>query len=105
MLELLFQRTGYKVRWCNDPKQAIEVARELCPDIIITDIGMNGVDGYELARILKEDCGLPARIIALSGYTCTDDRSRSRYIDKYLLKPATFAEVQNAIAALCPKGG
>ena len=69
---------GYQVRVANDGQQGLEMARELLPDLILTDLQMPGLDGLALARLLKQDAattGIP--IVALTAHAMLDHRERA----------------------------
>ncbi|MGA8352441.1 MAG: response regulator, partial [Isosphaeraceae bacterium] len=75
---------------------ALSQAPEFCPDVILLDLGLPGMDGYEVARRIREDESLArARIVVISGYACEEDRRRSRVIgvDEHLAKPVRFGEL------------
>jgi CheY-like chemotaxis protein len=95
-LQKLFLRSGHEASVANSGNQAIESARRLCPDVVITDILMPGMDGYELAKAIKVDCGLPARIVGLSAYASSSNDPRWEYIDVFLQKPVAFRELLQA---------
>ena len=72
---------------------AIEVARTFRPDFVLLDIGLPGMDGYEVAAALREDEVLKdAVIIAISGYGQEEDRRRvhAAGFDHHLVKPVDF---------------
>jgi CheY-like chemotaxis protein len=89
-LEIILKLYGHDVCAVNDGKAAIEAARQFRPDFVILDIGMPGLDGYEVAATLKSDLDLNrAVIIGVSGYGREEDRSRSRDagFDHHMVKP------------------
>jgi len=76
-----------------DGFQAIETARAFEPEYVLLDIGLPGMDGYEVATRLKsEGCCKEAVIIAISGYGQEEDRRRSKAasFDHHLVKPVDF---------------
>jgi CheY-like chemotaxis protein len=86
----LLKLLGHDAQTAHDGPEAIEVARAYRPDVVLLDIGLPGMDGYEVARRLREDeqsKGLV--IIAVSGYGQEDDRRRAREagFDHHLVKP------------------
>jgi len=81
---------GHKVRCVHDGPSALDMAREFRPDVIVLDIGLPGMDGYEVARRLRSTAGFERTpIVAVTGYGQDDDRRRSREagIDQHLAKP------------------
>lgn len=81
---------GHEVRTALSGASALEAAKQFQPEVVLLDIGLPGMDGYEVARRLRE---LPAtrhaRLIALTGYGREEDRRRGREagFDEYQLKP------------------
>jgi PAS domain S-box-containing protein len=81
---------GHEVCTAYGGPAALEVARASRPEAVLLDIGMPGMDGYELARRLRQEPGLErVLLVALTGYGQEEDRRRSRQaaIDYHLVKP------------------
>jgi signal transduction histidine kinase len=81
---------GHEVRIAHDGAAALAVADEYRPDVILLDIGLPGMDGYEVARRLRDrDEFRATRLIALTGWGQDADRERSRSagFDLHLVKP------------------
>jgi PAS domain S-box-containing protein len=93
-LEMLLKAAGYTVHLARDGRQALETAKVLRPGVVLLDIGLPGMDGYEVARQLRrhQDFG-KALLVAVSGYGQIEDRQRSveAGFDKHLVKPVDFA--------------
>ena len=93
---MLLKSLGHAVTVVNDGAEAVEVARALQPETILLDIGLPGINGYELAARLR---GMPetsaAHLIAVSGYGQQKDRERSRAagFDVHLVKPVDPAQL------------
>jgi CheY-like chemotaxis protein len=76
------------------------------PDVVLCDIGLPDVDGYEVARALRQEESLRStRLIALSGYAQPEDKLRARDagFDAHLSKPSPLDEL-NAVVAGAPSG-
>ena len=97
MLAELLDMLGYATRVANDPIEALRLAHELVPDVAVLDIGLPAMDGYELARRLRE---LPSwrevKLLSLSGYGQEHDRARSRAagFQEHLVKPVDRATLE-----------
>jgi len=81
---------GYTTRVAHDGPSALRLAEELVPDVAVVDIGLPVMDGYELARRLREVPALEhIHLIAVTGYGQSEDRQRSREagFDVHLVKP------------------
>ncbi|MFN8392868.1 MAG: ATP-binding protein [Bdellovibrionota bacterium] len=89
MAELL-SLIGHDVRLAFDGPTALNMAAEFRPHVVLLDIGLPGMDGYEVARAYRSiESGDHAKIIAVSGYGQEEDRKRSREagFDFHLVKP------------------
>jgi PAS domain S-box-containing protein len=96
----LLRMAGHDVNLAHDGPAALATARATRPEVIVLDIGLPGIDGYTVARTLRDDesfAGL--RLIAVSGYGQPDDRRRSQEagFDEHLVKPVEF---ESLLAAL-----
>jgi CheY-like chemotaxis protein len=81
---------GYVTRVAHDGPTALHVAEEFTPEIAMLDIGLPVMDGYELARRLREIPALAGlHLIAVTGYGQSEDRRRSQEagFDAHLVKP------------------
>ena len=89
---------------CGSPatvRSGIALARELRPDVILCDIGLPDLDGFEVARTIRHDEALRStRLIALSGYAQPEDRQRTREIgfDAHIAKPPDLDELMSVLA-------
>lgn len=82
--------SGHRTRLAFDGPSALEIAEEFTPDVGLLDIGLPGMDGYELAARLRERAGgRSLRLFAITGYGQETDRQRSLEagFDKHLVKP------------------
>jgi PAS domain S-box-containing protein len=94
---------GFEVATAHDPQTAIERARAGDPDVILLDIGLPGISGFELARRLRADAATArARLIAVTGYGQAADTQPAldAGFDGYLVKPVDVEELRARIAAL-----
>jgi signal transduction histidine kinase/CheY-like chemotaxis protein len=89
-LAVLLRLSGHEVVTAHDGAAALEKAEHFRPQLALLDIGLPGMDGYELARRLRQLPGLrQVRLAALTGYGSEEDRRRSRAagFDHHLVKP------------------
>ena len=87
---MLLSLSGHEVRSAKDGLQALQVAAEFGPDVVLLDIGLPLMDGYEVARRLRQMPALAgALLVALTGYGQQGDRQRGREagFDGHMLKP------------------
>lgn len=100
MLSDLLSGIGYDTRVAHDAPQALAIAEEYVPDVALLDIGLPAMDGYELARRLREKpAWCEVRLIAVTGYGQSSDRKRSLEagFDHHLVKPIGLAALQQVI--------
>jgi len=92
---------GYDTRTAYDGPSALEVAAAFNPDVALLDIGLPAMDGYELARRLRErpSAAKPLRLIALTGYGRDSDRARTREagFDAHMVKPIDLSALDGEI--------
>jgi CheY-like chemotaxis protein len=89
-LARLLTLLGHDVRTAHDGREAVVVAKTYRPDVVLLDIGLPGMDGYEVARQLREDEACrDSVIVGVTGYGQEDDRRRGREagFDYHLVKP------------------
>ncbi|MFO1431875.1 MAG: ATP-binding protein [Candidatus Competibacteraceae bacterium] len=102
-MAVLLELEGHQVRTVYTAHAALEAARTFRPDVVLLDIGLPGMDGYEVARRLRAS---PATrhvlLIALTGYGREEDRARSKAagFDRHLVKPVEPEALNALIAAL-----
>ena len=87
---MLLTLSGHQVRSAKDGLQALHVAGEFMPDVVLLDIGLPLMDGYEVARRLRQMPGTAgALLVALTGYGQQGDRERGKDagFDGHMLKP------------------
>ena len=102
-MSMLLEMWGHEVAFAYDGPSALQTAERLQPQAVFLDIGLPGMDGYEVAARLR---ALPqareAVLIAITGYGQEDDRLRSRRagIDHHLVKPVAPDALRNLIDSL-----
>ena len=90
MLTLFLRKQGHVIRVAHDGPSALRAAAELVPDVALLDLGLPVMDGFELARRLREAYGHERlRLVAVTGYGQDKDRDQSREagFDLHLVKP------------------
>nr|MDP9127788.1 ATP-binding protein [Pseudomonadota bacterium] len=99
---LLLRLEGHEVKTAATGPVGLEVARNFRPQIIVCDIGLPGMDGYQVVRTIREDEMLSsAFIIALTGYGREQDKRHALEagFDLHLTKPVDFNSLRNACAS------
>lgn len=96
----LLRAAGHEVRIAHEGHKGLSDAVEYQPDTMLIDIGLPGLNGYEVARRLRQTAGFEsALLVALTGYGQEDDRNQSLEagFDRHLVKPIGFRELQEAL--------
>ncbi len=99
-LAMLLRSVGHTVETAFDGHAALKAAEAFRPDFILLDLGLPGLDGFQVAQRLRREKNFEnTRIIALSGYGQPQDRKRSQAagFDKHLVKPVEFGELRAVI--------
>ena len=91
---------GHEVHEAKDGKSGIEVVQRVQPDVVLLDIGLPGLDGYEVARRLKSGQHCP-RLVAVTGYGRSEDKDRAMTagFDAHLTKPVEPDELHRMLHA------
>jgi PAS domain S-box-containing protein len=108
MAALLREALGHDVRTAHDGPTALRAAAEFRPELVLLDLGLPGMSGYDVARRLR---GLPGlgdvALVALTGWGQEDDRRKTREagFNHHLVKPVGLKELQPLLAGLPQAGG
>ncbi len=99
-LAMIFRLEGHEVRFAYDGLEAVEVAEAFHPQIILMDVGMPRLNGYEATRRIREQpWGKSIRIIALTGWGQAGDRARSfaAGCNGHLVKPVNMSDLESIL--------
>ena len=96
---------GCEAEFITDPLLAIDKAEQFRPEIIFLDIGMPGLNGLDLVRMLRRRYGWRIRMVAVTGYSEAQDRvlSREAGFDAHVAKPVSAELVQSMLHTLFPQ--
>jgi PAS domain S-box-containing protein len=100
MMGFLLSEMGYDAHTTSDASHLVDLALAHQPDVIVLDIGLPGVDGYDLARMLKQHPQLKSiRLVAHTGYGSPEDRRKAidAGFDAHLVKPAELGDLEAAL--------
>jgi len=101
-MSMLLETLGHEVRVMHDGPSALAMVDGFAPDVVILDIGLPGMDGFEVARELRTRAVTKsALLIALTGYGADSDKQKARDagFDHHLVKPVSFTAIETVIAA------
>jgi CheY-like chemotaxis protein len=101
-LRTLLELLGHRVEVAEDGFQGLERALAWRPDVVLLDIGLPGLDGYEVAHHLRRRLGDRMTLIAHTGYGQPEDRRRAfeAGFDAYLVKPVDVRDLSQLLARL-----
>lgn len=97
----LLEATGYEIRISCDGPTALDEAHLWIPDVFLLDLGLPGMDGFEVARRIHEDASFArAKVVVVSGYAGEEEHRRSEEIgiDAHLAKPVVLRDLLRTIS-------
>ena len=103
MLREVLELDHHDVAVAYDGPAGLRLARQFRPDVVLCDIGLPGMSGYDVARLLRAEPLLSgAYLVALSGYASPEDlrRAADAGFERHLAKPATVEKIEDLLAAL-----
>ena len=106
MLGMVLLASGYDVRTTHDGQSALQAALDFCPNVMLLDIGLPGMDGFEVATKMRQQRTLRSLVlIAMTGYGQESDRLRSQNagFDYHLVKPTDFKKLHQILATVSEK--
>jgi CheY-like chemotaxis protein len=102
-LSLLLQLGGHTTQVAHNGPEALRLAAEFKPDIVLLDIGLPGMNGYEVARAIRAnpELGHPF-LAAVTGWGAPEDRRKSKEagFDEHLTKPVDISVIELLLATL-----
>ncbi len=102
-LREVLQLQGHEVEVAYSGPDGLKKCRELKPDVVLCDIGLPGMDGYEVARAVRRDAEVRAlHLVALTGYALPEDLAKAREagFDQHLAKPPSIERVEEVLRNL-----
>ena len=99
----LLELYGHEAHTALDGQSGLEAAGRLAPDVVLCDLGLPGIDGYEVARRLRA-AGATATLVAITGYATPADAERARRagFDHHLSKPPDLEKLRQILLAAGP---
>jgi CheY-like chemotaxis protein len=102
-LAMLLKIHGHDVQAVHDGRTAFEAALVFRPHLILLDLGLPGMNGFEVATKVRQDPELSQVVlVAMTGYGQESDKQRSQKagFDLHLVKPADFEEIKQILATV-----
>jgi signal transduction histidine kinase/CheY-like chemotaxis protein len=99
-LKELLELEGHEVRVEADGLRGVEAALQFHPEVILCDIGLPGIDGYEVARRLRSAGAIRVLLVAVTGYSAPDDvrRAQAAGFQQHIAKPADLDHIARVVA-------
>ena len=100
---MLLQAAGHEVRTAHDGLTAVQISLDYRPDVMLLDIGLPGLNGYEVAKRVREQPQLrDVVLVALTGYGQDSDRATSLQagFNHHMVKPASFEQIKQILASV-----
>ena len=99
-MAMLLRLRGHEVLVAHNGYDALQMAADSPPSVVLLDIGLPGMDGYEVCRQLRQSGLANVRIIAMTGYGLEQDRQRAREagFDVHTVKPVAFSVLVKLLA-------
>jgi PAS domain S-box-containing protein len=104
-MSLLLRLKGHDVRTAHDGPDALRIAAEYHPEIVLLDIGLPGMSGYQVAQLLRDLPGLrDVTLVAVTGYGQDEDRRRALEagLDRHLTKPVEPSAIEEVLSTPSP---
>ena len=96
----LLRLGGHQVEVAYTGMSALARVRASCPEIVLCDLGLPELSGYDFAKAIRRDCPRTIRLVAISGYAQPEDirRTMEAGFDAHVAKPAKPADIERWLA-------
>ena len=105
LLRLKLRRLGHEVHAVADGLAGVQTIVEHRPDLALVDIGLPGIDGYEVAARVRKEIGSGVVLVAVSGFGQPEDKRRAQDagFDEHITKPADVNDIESVLSRLPPR--
>ncbi|MGZ5433042.1 MAG: ATP-binding response regulator, partial [Thermoanaerobaculia bacterium] len=105
LLRLKLRRLGHEVDAVGDGVAGVQAIVDGRPDLALVDIGLPGLDGYEVAARVRESVGRDVVLVAVSGFGQPEDKRKAldAGFDEHITKPADVSDIESLLSRLPPK--
>jgi CheY-like chemotaxis protein len=105
LLRLKLRRLGHEVDAVGDGHAGVKAIVDRRPDLALVDIGLPGIDGYEVATQVRQSLGSDVMLVAVSGFGLPEDKRRAidAGFDEHITKPADVNDIENLLSRLPPR--
>jgi PAS domain S-box-containing protein len=104
-LHLLLESVGHRVLTAGDGRHGLDLALHHRPDVVLIDLGLPELDGYEVARAIRRSAtGATVKLIAITGYGQAEDlrRSKDAGFDEHVVKPVSESVLSRLLSSVAP---
>jgi CheY-like chemotaxis protein/two-component sensor histidine kinase len=101
-LGMLLRQAGHEVRVVYGGAEALEIAATMRPEVVLVDVGMPGMDGYETARRLRQTLGTKVLLVAITGYAANRQHALAAGFNEFLVKPASPGVIARLVSRPLP---
>ena len=105
LLRLKLRRLGHEVHAVGDGLAGLQTIVDHRPDLALVDIGLPGLDGYEVAARVRESIGHDVVLVAVSGFGQPEDKRKAMDagFDEHITKPADVSDIESLLSRLPPR--
>jgi signal transduction histidine kinase/CheY-like chemotaxis protein len=105
LLRLKLSRLGHRVTTARDGEEGVRLLLEERPDFALVDLGLPGIDGFEVAREVRARMGGDVVLVAVSGFGQPEDKRRAfdSGFDEHITKPAEVSDIENVLRRFPPR--
>lgn len=105
LLRMKLSRLGHKVVTARDGIEGVKVLVDERPDLALVDLGLPGIDGYQVARQTRDQIGNEVVLVAVSGFGQPEDKRRAldSGFDEHITKPADVKDIENVLRRFPPR--
>lgn len=106
-LQRFLEDLGHTVHVAHDGLRGRDLIVSVLPDIALVDVGLPGIDGYQVARSVRGPTRHATRLVAVTGYGLPRDRARAKEagFDDFLIKPVDLSRLQRLLGTVKPRSG
>lgn len=102
-LSMLLEHSGHDAHVCHNSQDCMDLVDRLRPDVVLLDLGMPKVTGYEIAEVIKSEDDLRhIRLFAVTGHGLPLDRLQTKLIgfDQHFLKPVDYEDLEKCLKSI-----
>lgn len=105
-LQRFLEAMGHTVHVAHDGLEGRDLILRVHPEVALVDVGLPGINGYEVAELVRSSNGSTTRLVAVTGYGMPQDRARAHEsgFDDFLIKPVNLSQLEKLLRSIEPRG-